>query len=184
MDSAMKELQQWDMMLRVIGLIVGIITAVILYRDASYLKENGARLSPVLWAILGLLLSVVAAAIYCALRTLVWNQQLGTKSLVNGDEGSTSTQVSREQRPETLAASPFPVNDSRYVRPTIYQLIGEMCLVCQKRIASTIEGRFCDICGCGVHNKCVKPQPPEIAGTNCSGCGGDPRTRIIAQQNV
>ncbi|MFT3878650.1 MAG: hypothetical protein QM703_03205 [Gemmatales bacterium] len=176
MDSSLQELRQWESVIRVIGLIVGIITAIFLYRDACYLKEHGARLSPALWAILGFCVSLIAVGIYCTIRMLVWKDQLQTK-----EEAGVSADPARDLRPETLTASPFPVNDSRYVKPTIYQLIGEMCLVCQKRIASTLEGRFCEICGCGVHNKCARPQSSEVTGNNCSGCGGDPRTRILRE---
>ena len=50
------------------------------------------------------------------------------------------------------------------------QLVGLKCVVCQERIGSNLEGRFCSACDNAVHNKCCNT--PIEAGA-CPGCGAN-----------
>jgi hypothetical protein len=60
------------------------------------------------------------------------------------------------------------------------QLIGLPCVICQKSIASIVDGAFCDGCGNPIHHRCQSAvaQP----GTEkCEQCGGDPASRIAKE---
>src|SRR5262249_260711 len=88
-------------------------------------------------------------------------------------------QALRELNPDLLADpspsfSPPPTSG----KPVIHQLVGEICLVCRKRIDCVTEGRLCSECGCAVHHQCFQPCPASASGPGCSWCGGDPTTRL------
>jgi hypothetical protein len=57
------------------------------------------------------------------------------------------------------------------------QLVGEMCIICRKRVASLVEGTFCQACGGAVHHACVRAEVSPVEG-RCSRCGGDPSLKL------
>jgi hypothetical protein len=52
------------------------------------------------------------------------------------------------------------------------QLVGLPCTLCQQRIDSIIEGRFCEGCGRPVHDACIRPAAAAPGG--CPSCGAAP----------
>jgi hypothetical protein len=67
------------------------------------------------------------------------------------------------------------------------QLVGMQCAVCTKRVGSEIDGRFCEVCGNPVHNRCAThPAGPALnddilsvaAEAICSRCGACPHTQM------
>lgn len=50
---------------------------------------------------------------------------------------------------------------------TYRQLVGQICTICERRISSDLDGRFCKGCASPVHNRCVRPG----SGTGCPSCG-------------
>ena len=161
--------------LRVVGLVVGVICAVFLYRDATNLKERGARLSPVLWAILGFLFSLLGLALYFTLRSTVWQRHI---RLYEEDHAHLPQHLSSRSQRKSPQSYPYTALQPTYQPPHIEQLIGECCLRCQKRISMAIGASLCTGCGCGVHDKCAQPPAPGSDATHCPICGGNPSTRI------
>ena len=51
------------------------------------------------------------------------------------------------------------------------QLVGATCAICQQRIGSVLEGKFCSACDSPVHTKCS--QPGAGSDGKCSTCGVD-----------
>jgi hypothetical protein len=49
------------------------------------------------------------------------------------------------------------------------QLVGQNCVLCQKRIDSILEGEFCSVCSCPVHTACRKGG--SMDSQFCPGCG-------------
>ncbi len=76
------------------------------------------------------------------------------------------------------------------------QLVNSLCVLCQKRIGSIIEGRFCKSCTSPYHTKCRDAAISQgIPPGNCQECGCDPaqiksvselerrdRERLLAQE--
>lgn len=70
------------------------------------------------------------------------------------------------------------------------QLVGMPCAVCNERIPSSVDGRFCEVCGNPVHHGCTK-SPPGLASNDevlsvaeeraCPRCGCDPSTPVAVQ---
>lgn len=52
------------------------------------------------------------------------------------------------------------------------QLVGSVCVLCQQRISSVVDGDFCQRCGFPVHFKCVKPDSQPDTTDVCTVCGG------------
>ncbi|HEV3260520.1 MAG TPA: hypothetical protein VG013_26935 [Gemmataceae bacterium] len=63
-------------LLRVAVLVVSILVARRVLRDANGLKKRGARLAPPLWAILVFFAWVIALPVYLVLRFTVWKNQV------------------------------------------------------------------------------------------------------------
>jgi hypothetical protein len=53
------------------------------------------------------------------------------------------------------------------------QLVGLSCVLCGERIGSIIDGRFCESCGCPIHNKCVRPTGDADRDSRCATCGAN-----------
>jgi hypothetical protein len=49
------------------------------------------------------------------------------------------------------------------------QLVGQPCAICRRPIGWEGEGRFCQACGCAVHNTCPATAPRP--GGECDACG-------------
>jgi len=49
------------------------------------------------------------------------------------------------------------------------QIVGRACAICNERIATVLDGRFCTTCHAAVHKECARPEP-EREGT-CASCG-------------
>lgn len=80
------------------------------------------------------------------------------------------------------------------------QLVGQSCARCAGRIGSEIDGRFCEVCGNPVHNRCSKCPPGPASNDDilsaadektCPRCGADPHSpasinlrRAFIQQRV
>lgn len=58
------------------------------------------------------------------------------------------------------------------------QLVGETCVLCNKRIGSIIEGEFCAACGTPIHHQCVQAASERRNATGCSRCGCDPAAQV------
>jgi hypothetical protein len=67
-------------------------------------------------------------------------------------------------------APPKPASSGR-------QLVGEMCIVCRKRIGSIAEGGFCPVCGGAVHHGCIQARASD-GESRCPVCGGDPSLKL------
>lgn len=52
------------------------------------------------------------------------------------------------------------------------QLVGCNCVLCGERIASELDGRFCNQCGQPVHTRCIR-SPSPFAEYGCAECGID-----------
>lgn len=150
-----------EMMLRLLGLFLAVLAAVLIYGDAKSLRERGANLSPVLWAVLHFFVLIIALPIYLILRATVWRREIANSVV----------QVPVPELPPARDYSGGP-----YQRPIIEQLVGETCLVCSKRVSSVIDGRICSECGCAVHSPCMLPGTMD--DDHCSTCGGVPRQRV------
>ena len=53
------------------------------------------------------------------------------------------------------------------------QLVGSVCVICQQRIGSILEGKFCKRCDAAVHNSCVAPDAERAAEGHCPDCGAN-----------
>jgi len=53
------------------------------------------------------------------------------------------------------------------------QLVGAACVLCQKKVGSVLEGRFCDGCRHAVHDKCIKPEEERTGEGHCPACGAE-----------
>jgi hypothetical protein len=53
------------------------------------------------------------------------------------------------------------------------QLVGSICALCDKRISSILDGRFCKACGAPVHNECINPDLDAKDEDYCDLCGSD-----------
>lgn len=53
----------------------------------------------------------------------------------------------------------------------MHQLVGCLCVHCNQRIGSIIDGRFCPNCACPVHNKCAQPTLVPSDPLACTSCG-------------
>jgi hypothetical protein len=51
------------------------------------------------------------------------------------------------------------------------QLVGQKCLICQQKLESILEGRFCEQCGCPIHNTCSERPREQRAPDSCEQCG-------------
>ncbi len=60
------------------------------------------------------------------------------------------------------------------------QLIGLQCVICQKGIASVVDGMFCEECGNPHHPRCAGAAPPAGA-EKCPQCGGDPACALAKE---
>ncbi len=69
----------------------------------------------------------------------------------------------------------------------IPQLVGMACVRCSGQINSEIDGRFCDVCGNPIHDRCsaVPPGPASYdditdvgEAAECPRCKADPKTAI------
>ncbi len=49
------------------------------------------------------------------------------------------------------------------------QLVGQKCVLCEKRIDSILEGKFCTACRCPIHLDCRKKESTEP--DTCLSCG-------------
>jgi hypothetical protein len=61
---------------RCIGFVVGLVVAIAVYSDAVKLKEQGAKVTPALWAIVIFLFLLIAQPTYLILRTTTWRKQI------------------------------------------------------------------------------------------------------------
>ena len=61
---------------RCIGYVVGLVVAIVVYSDAVKLKEQGAKVTPALWAIVVFLFLLIALPTYLLLRTTTWRKQI------------------------------------------------------------------------------------------------------------
>ncbi|HMF13694.1 MAG TPA: hypothetical protein VKE94_15355 [Gemmataceae bacterium] len=61
---------------RCIGYVIGLVVAIAVYSDAVKLKEQGAKLTPALWAIVVFLFLLIALPIYLILRNTTWRRQM------------------------------------------------------------------------------------------------------------
>jgi len=63
------------------------------------------------------------------------------------------------------------------------QLVGQLCIHCQQRIPSELDGVFCSLCGAPAHTECVQKAiltPPE---GGCRVCGA-PRAVVKALRSA
>jgi hypothetical protein len=139
-------------MFRLFLLPVAVVAAVWTHWDASSLRNRGAKVTPMLWGILTFFLLPLAVPAYLILRATVWQKQL-------------------------LPKAPEPEGRKAFKKPVIHQLVGEVCLVCRRRIGTMAEAKLCPECGCAVHHSCFRPGAPTTDTALCAGCGGDPTTR-------
>lgn len=51
------------------------------------------------------------------------------------------------------------------------QLVGQLCVHCGERIALTLDGQFCAVCTCPVHNTCAADARSGMLSGHCAGCG-------------
>ena len=51
------------------------------------------------------------------------------------------------------------------------QLVGQLCVICGKKIGSIVDGRFCSECGCPIHGKCAQPGATADETVRCPVCG-------------
>ncbi len=70
------------------------------------------------------------------------------------------------------------------------QLVGRSCAVCDERIGSEVDGRFCEGCGNPIHNRCTTAAPSPAIGVDllsvaeavaCPTCGGNPNNPIAVE---
>jgi hypothetical protein len=52
----------------------------------------------------------------------------------------------------------------------VRQLVGQRCTLCQQRISTDLDGRFCRACGCPVHTDCVPAAGATPGGDGCPSC--------------
>ena len=48
---------------------------------------------------------------------------------------------------------------------------GKQCARCREAIRGILDGKFCDECGCPVHNKCAASAESDPERGTCRGCG-------------
>ena len=60
------------------------------------------------------------------------------------------------------------------------QLVNSTCVLCQQRIGSIVEGRFCARCGSPVHKRCIRPESAGAAENMCSACGANRPEIVVA----
>src|SRR5262245_48676240 len=108
--------------IRLFGFGISVGLSIWVYTDARSLSERGAKITPVLWAILAFLVWILALPAYLLLRFTIWTKQIRSTAFLQSDRPSQKMPVSR-------------------------QLVGEICLVCGQRIFSVIQGKFCPVCG-------------------------------------
>jgi hypothetical protein len=53
------------------------------------------------------------------------------------------------------------------------QLVGSICVLCNKRIGSILEGHFCRACARPIHAACMLQEKPEEAPGRCTLCGSE-----------
>jgi hypothetical protein len=58
-------------------------------------------------------------------------------------------------------------------------VVGIICPLCDFRISSNDDARFCDECGRAVHDACRRTSP-DVSPATCPGCGGVRRVRKTA----
>jgi hypothetical protein len=51
------------------------------------------------------------------------------------------------------------------------QLVGLRCVICQERISSVLEGRFCSSCQNAIHNQCAATTSAPLGRDICHLCG-------------
>jgi len=51
------------------------------------------------------------------------------------------------------------------------QLVGSVCVLCQRRIGSILEGHFCRACSQSIHEACLKPKGLAQSAGHCTECG-------------
>lgn len=54
------------------------------------------------------------------------------------------------------------------------QLVGSLCVACHRKIESALEGEFCPICTCPVHDACRRPYSTPADPKHCAHCGATP----------
>jgi hypothetical protein len=62
------------------------------------------------------------------------------------------------------------------------QLVGQVCVLCEQRIGSVVDGCFCDVCGKPAHRACRRTAAADAGA--CAGCGYVPRSGIEAEAGV
>lgn len=78
----------------ILGLLVGVIAAVLILRDANGLREQGAKLTPWLWCVLTFLACGLTVPIYLVLRVVLWNHQLHEPGRPGAKEGGEAPELS------------------------------------------------------------------------------------------
>jgi hypothetical protein len=79
-------------LVRIVGLLVVAVIALLVLRDANGLRERGAKLTPWLWAVLTVIACGLAVPIYLILRRSLWSRQLDGP----GREGARASGEARE----------------------------------------------------------------------------------------
>ncbi|HQR09496.1 MAG TPA: hypothetical protein PLN21_21920, partial [Gemmatales bacterium] len=176
MENSVPGIQPVATVLRAVVFVLSVVCAAVLFREALNIKKRGARLSPVLWGILGFLFSVLAVGVYFALRALVWQQEMQAYEEKLKEGPNEPAAVS--SKPRLSPPSPYPVTHKKYKPPVIRQLIGEICLRCGNPISSKREAGICTGCGCGVHDNCAQACDPVPDDARCPICGGNPQMRV------
>jgi len=69
-----------------------------------------------------------------------------------------------------IASNHKSVFESHMYDPGAPQLVGMSCTLCEKTIGSIAAGKFCSLCACPVHHKCVK-QNTLRRREECRECG-------------
>ena len=63
------------------------------------------------------------------------------------------------------------------------QLVGSVCVVCDRTVDSILEGDFCGTCKSAIHNQCVH-KPTEAQEVRCSACGADmEKAKALLEKN-
>jgi len=58
------------------------------------------------------------------------------------------------------------------------QLVGQRCVLCEQRIMTILDGRFCKACSQAVHDSCAKSDNLPRSNSHCPACGGNPSLRL------